>query len=162
MINDDHGMCFKEVTHTRLRECLLNERFGECVDDNRNFAVGWPVFFNPIPALNVVHVFWNIDRTVQLYVFACFGEELFKCSSLDKLLIVWADGRYKVIPPPDKFFVDKDHIYCGFYTREKLFTAVYTEPEYGFTYIKRFAFGGLIQNKEYRFAPEKSAGSAGT
>ena len=85
------------------------------------------------------------------------GEELFKCSSLDKLLIVWADGRYKVIPPPDKFFVDKDHIYCGFYTREKLFTAVYTEPEYGFTYIKRFAFGGLIQNKEYRFAPEKSA-----
>ena len=84
------------------------------------------------------------------------GEELFKCSSLDKLIIVWKDGRYKMMPPPDKFFVDKNHMYCQLYDREKEFTAVYTEPHYGFTYIKRFAFGGLIQNKEYRLAPEKS------
>ena len=84
------------------------------------------------------------------------GEELFKCSSLDKLLIVWDDGRYKMMPPPDKFFVDKNYVYCQLYDREKEFTAVYTEPNYGFTYIKRFAFGGLIQNKDYRLAPEKS------
>ena len=84
------------------------------------------------------------------------GEELFKCSSLDKILIVWDDGRYKMMPPPDKFFVDKNYVYCKLYDREKEFTAIYTEPSYGFTYIKRFAFGGLIQNKDYRLAPEKS------
>ncbi len=84
------------------------------------------------------------------------GEELFKCSSLDKILVVWEDGRYKMMPPPDKFFVDKNHLYCRIFDRDKEFTAVYTEPHYGFTYIKRFAFGGAIQNKEYRLAPEKS------
>ena len=84
------------------------------------------------------------------------GEELFKCSSLDKILVVWDDGRYKMMPPPDKFFVDKNHLYCAGFDRDKEFTVIYTEPLYGFTYIKRFAFGGAIQNKEYRLAPEKS------
>ena len=84
------------------------------------------------------------------------GEELFKCSSLDKILVVWSDGRYKMMPPPDKFFIDKNYEYCKLFDRDKEFTAVYTEPHYGFTYIKRFAFGGAIQNKEYRLAPEKS------
>ncbi len=84
------------------------------------------------------------------------GEELFKCSSLDKIIVVWDDGRFKMMPPPDKFFFDKDATYIQIYDREKIFTAVYTEPEYGFTYIKRFPFGGLIQNKDYRLAPEKS------
>jgi hypothetical protein len=61
--------------------------------------------------------------------------------------VVWDDGRYKMMPPPDKFFVDKTFTYCQIFDREKTFTAVYTEPHYGFTYIKRFAFGGAIQNK---------------
>ncbi|MDD4102387.1 MAG: DNA topoisomerase IV subunit A [Kiritimatiellae bacterium] len=84
------------------------------------------------------------------------GEDLFKCSSMDKIMVVWNDGHYKMMPPPDKFFVDKNHLYCSVFDRDKLFTAVYTEPDYGFTYIKRFAFGGAIQNKDYRMAPEKS------
>jgi len=85
------------------------------------------------------------------------GEELFKCSSLDKIIVVWNDGRYKMMPPPDKFFVDKEGgAYCQIFNRDKEFTAIYTEPHYGFTYIKRFAFGGAIQNKEYRLAPEGS------
>ncbi len=84
------------------------------------------------------------------------GEELFKCSSLDKIMVLWSDGRYKMIPPPDKFFIDKNMHYCAIHDKEKQFTAVYTEPKYGFTYIKRFKFGGCIQNKEYALAPEKS------
>jgi len=85
------------------------------------------------------------------------GEELFKCSSLDKIIVVWNDGRYKMMPPPDKFFVDKKGgSYCQIFDRDKEFTAIYTEPHYGFTYIKRFAFGGAIQNKEYHLAPENS------
>ena len=38
---------------------------------------------------------------------------------------------------------------------ERTFTCVYEEGGYGFSYIKRFTFGGLIRNKEYRLAPEK-------
>ena len=35
------------------------------------------------------------------------------------------------------------------------FTCVYEEGGYGFSYIKRFRFGGLIRNKDYWLAPEK-------
>lgn len=84
------------------------------------------------------------------------GEELFKCSSLDRLVVVWDDGRYKVLPPPDKLFIDKNMLYCAIHDKEKLFTAVYTEPKFGFTYIKRFSFGGCIMNRDYYLAPEKS------
>ncbi|MBO7166477.1 MAG: DNA topoisomerase IV subunit A [Kiritimatiellae bacterium] len=87
------------------------------------------------------------------------GEELFKCSSLDKLLFVWKDGRYKMMTPPEKQFVDKNLLDVFVYNpekdRDKEFTCVYEEPVYGFSYVKRFTFGGMIQNKEYRLAPEK-------
>ena len=88
------------------------------------------------------------------------GDELFKCSSLDEILCVWKDGRFKKIQPPDKFFVDKDiteiFLFQQEKDREKEFTCVYEEPLYGFAYVKRFTFGGLIRNKEYRLAPPKS------
>ena len=88
------------------------------------------------------------------------GDELFKCSSLDKLVFVWKDGRYKMTPPSDKIFVDKDLLEVFLFNpekdRERAFVCVYEEPLYGFSYIKRFTFGGMINNKEYRLAPEKS------
>jgi topoisomerase-4 subunit A len=35
-------------------------------------------------------------------------------------------------------------------------TCVYTQKDHDFSYLKRFTFGGAIQNKEYRLAPENS------
>lgn len=88
------------------------------------------------------------------------GDELFKCSSLDEILCLWKDGRFKKIQPPDKFFVDKDIMAIFLFQqekdRDKEFICVYEEPLYGFAYVKRFTFGGLIRNKEYRLAPPKS------
>lgn len=86
------------------------------------------------------------------------GDELFKCSSLDELIFIWKDGRFKKMQPEDKIFVDKDLLVVLRYNQEKDrdtrdFTLVYEEGSYGFSYIKRFTFGGLIRNKEYRLAP---------
>ena len=87
------------------------------------------------------------------------GDELFKCSSLDKLVFIWKDGRYKMTPPSDKIFVDKDLLEVFLFNpekdRDRAFVCVYEEPLYGFSYIKRFTFGGMINNKLYRLAPEK-------
>ena len=88
------------------------------------------------------------------------GDELFKCSSLDELIFVWKDGRFRKMQPEDKVFVDKDLLTVLCYNQEKErdsrdFTCVYEEGGYGFSYIKRFRFGGLIRNKDYRLAPEK-------
>ena len=88
------------------------------------------------------------------------GDELFKCSSLDELILIWKDGRFRKVQPEDKIFVDKDLLAVLRYDQEKDretldFTCVYEEGAYGFSYIKRFRFGGLIRNKDYRLAPEK-------
>ena len=88
------------------------------------------------------------------------GDELFKCSSLDELVLVWRDGRFRKVQPEDKIFVDRDLLAVIRYNQEKdrdarEFTCVYEEGGYGFSYIKRFRFGGLIRNKDYRLAPEK-------
>ena len=88
------------------------------------------------------------------------GDEVFKCSSLDELIFIWRDGRFKKLQPDDKIFVDKDLLAVLRYNQEKDrdtrdFTLVYEEGHYGFSYIKRFTFGGLIRNKEYRLAPAK-------
>ena len=75
------------------------------------------------------------------------GETILECSSLDKLLVVWSNGKYKVMPPPEKLFVDDSLERCEVFNREKQFTAVYTDAR--ITYLKRFQFGGVIMNKEY-------------
>ncbi len=81
-------------------------------------------------------------------------EPAFRCSELDRIIIVTQDGRYKVIPPPEKLFVDRDLTYFAIFDREAVYTLVYSTPKA--TFLKRFAFGGTILNKEYRCAPLKS------
>lgn len=90
------------------------------------------------------------DRANGYLGHAITGEDCVTCSSLDKIILCWADGRYKVIPPPDKLFVDQDIIYCAIVDRDRVMTTVYTHGQ--ITYLKRFTFGGTIQNKEYQFA----------
>ena len=83
-------------------------------------------------------------------------EPMFTCSSTDKLLLVWGDGRYKVVPAPEKekLFVDKDLMLARVFDRDQVWTCVYTEKEIPFSCIKRFSFGGVIQNKDYSILPE--------
>jgi len=80
------------------------------------------------------------------------GQSLLQCSSLDKLFLAWDDGRYRVVQPPDKLFVDKNLAYCDKPDRERVTTVVYTLDH--FTYMKRFTIGGTIMNRDYRYAPE--------
>ncbi|HET9374647.1 MAG TPA: hypothetical protein VFO40_06730, partial [Chthoniobacterales bacterium] len=66
---------------------------------------------------------------------------------LDRLMLVWESGRYQMIPPPERVFVDKDLLYFGIYDRDRIFTVVYNTPNA--TFLKRFAFGGAIMNRDY-------------
>lgn len=80
------------------------------------------------------------------------GEPLMNASPYDKLMLVWKDGRFKVISPPEKLFVDTTLLYCAKADRDKPFTMVYTQD--GITYLKRFTFGGFIMNRDYQCAAE--------
>ena len=46
-------------------------------------------------------------------------EPAFRCSELDRVLTVTADGRYKVIPPPEKLFVDRDLYHFALFARDQ-------------------------------------------
>jgi topoisomerase-4 subunit A len=82
------------------------------------------------------------------------AEPAFRCSPLDRLLLVWETGRYQMIAPPDKLFVDQNLTYFGIFDREKIFTIVYSTPKG--TFIKRFAFGGAIMNRDYNCAQDNA------
>ena len=84
------------------------------------------------------------------------GDTLFECSSYDKLVFFSKDGRYWVMPPPERFFVDGGMMLAGKADRDQEYTMVYTDRESGFTFMKRFSLGGFILEKEYRAAPEGS------
>ena len=75
------------------------------------------------------------------------GETILECSSLDKLLVVLKNGQYKVVPPPDKMFVDGNLERCEIFDRDKQYTCVYTDSR--ISYLKRFSIGGAIMNREY-------------
>ena len=80
------------------------------------------------------------------------GEETLECSSYDKLIMVWDDGKYKVTAPPERIFVDTNMLYLAKVDRDKEFTLVYTLDH--FTFIKRFTFGGTILDRDYLCTPE--------
>lgn len=82
------------------------------------------------------------------------GESLMKCSSLDKLIFVWDDGRYQMMPPPEKLFVDGNLLYSAIFDRDREMTCVYVHQRA--TFIKRFTFGGTIMNRDYQIAPPGS------
>jgi len=82
------------------------------------------------------------------------GEQIMQCSSLDKLLFIWEDGRYEMMPPPEKLFVDGNFLYCALFDRNREMTCIYTHQKA--TFIKRFKFGGTIMNRDYQLAPAKS------
>ncbi len=54
--------------------------------------------------------------------------------------------------PPTKLFVDKNLAYVAIYDRDRVMTLVYEADQ--ITHMKRFSFGGVIQNKDYLCVPE--------
>jgi topoisomerase IV subunit A len=81
-------------------------------------------------------------------------EPAFRCSPLDRLILVWESGRYQMIAPPDKLFVDQNLAFFAIFDREKIFTLVYSTPQA--TFLKRFAFGGAIMNRDYHCTQENA------
>jgi len=104
-----------------------------------------------VRALTASELKMTLDRANGYFGHGIAGEPCFECSSLDKVILVWGDGRYKMMPPPEKLFVDQNLVYCAKYDRDRVMTMVYTDGMV--TYIKRFTFGGAIMNKEYQCAP---------
>lgn len=90
------------------------------------------------------------------------GEFLFTCSDLDDVLIIYRDGKYKIVKVQEKFYMGKGRKVKEIYLFKKkdertVYNVIYrnginTGKETdgnGFTYKKRFHISGLTRDKEY-------------
>jgi topoisomerase-4 subunit A len=78
----------------------------------------------------------------------------FNCSEYDKILIIFNDGKYKVVSVPDKIFIGNDVAWIGKIEGELLFNMIYRDGQENITYIKRFNTPKFILEKEYHLFPE--------
>ncbi len=81
-------------------------------------------------------------------------EQLLACSEYDRLMLLHANGMYKVIPVTDKLFVGHDLEWFGKIEKDLLFNVIYRDGVENTVYVKRFKTPSFILEKEYRLFPE--------
>jgi topoisomerase-4 subunit A len=82
------------------------------------------------------------------------GNSLFDVSPYDRVLVIRKTGAYSVMDVPDKLFVDKGMLHCGFVDKDLVFSAIYRDETTRFPYIKRFKIEQFILNKGYTLVPD--------
>lgn len=81
------------------------------------------------------------------------GNALFDVSQFDRVLVIRKDGTYSVMDVPDKLFVGKGMLHCGFIDKDLVFNTIYRDKK-SFAYIKRCIIEKFILNKVYELVPE--------
>ncbi len=82
------------------------------------------------------------------------GVALFDVSAYDRVLVIRKSGMYSVVDVPEKLFVDKGMLFCGFVVEDRVYNVFYKENRTGYLYIKRCRIDKFILNRGYELAPE--------
>jgi topoisomerase-4 subunit A len=86
------------------------------------------------------------------------GESILKISIFDKILVVTKDGHYRFLVNPEKEYVGKGLLYCGYADKEELakvtFSLIMQQKTYKYLFIKRFQLKSGQLNKEYCLLPD--------
>jgi topoisomerase-4 subunit A len=81
------------------------------------------------------------------------GTHIGDVSLYDRVLVVRKDGTYSVVDAPDKLFVGKGMLHCGFPDKEQVFNVIFRDKN-GATKIKRCKIEGFILNRAYGLVPD--------
>lgn len=78
-------------------------------------------------------------------------ESLFKCSSLDDIIVFTRDGNMRVVKVANKVFVGKDIIHVAVFNKDdkSVYSMMYRDGKRGNVYAKRFRIGGVTREKVY-------------
>jgi topoisomerase-4 subunit A len=71
------------------------------------------------------------------------------CSEYDRLLLIFKNGTYKVVPVPDKLFVGPELYWMGVVHADQVFNLIYRHGPENLAYSKRFTTPKFILNREY-------------
>ncbi|MDE5808601.1 MAG: DNA gyrase/topoisomerase IV subunit A, partial [Muribaculaceae bacterium] len=77
---------------------------------------------------------------------------LFTCSDIDDILVIYRNGKYKIVRVQEKLFVDKNIIHIGIFKKNDkrtIYNVIYLNGKGGSSYMKRFYITGLTRDKEY-------------
>lgn len=80
------------------------------------------------------------------------AEFLFTCSDIDDILIIYNDGKYKIVKVQDKLYVGKKIKYIGLFSKgdmRTIYNVIYRNGADGYYYKKRCFITGLAREKEY-------------
>ena len=81
------------------------------------------------------------------------GTALYDVSLFDRVLAIRKDGSYSVVDAPDKLFVGKGMLHCGFVDKDQVFNVIYKD-KVGATYIKRCVIDKFILGRNYELVPD--------
>lgn len=80
------------------------------------------------------------------------GATQFEVSAYDRVLVIKKSGVWSVQDAPDRLFVDKGMLFCGFVDSERVYTLLYRD-EKGNPCLKRFQIDKFILQKGYNLVP---------
>ena len=75
-----------------------------------------------------------------------------ECSDVDEIIVFHTDGSFIVTKVAEKVFVGPDILAAYVFNRNDdrtIFNMVYQDGALGFSYVKRFAIGGISRDKRY-------------
>lgn len=76
------------------------------------------------------------------------------CSEYDKIILIFRDGVYKVVPVMDKLFIGENLLFMGVVSKKLIFNVIYRSGLENRSFVKRFKMPTFINNREYRLFPE--------
>jgi len=82
------------------------------------------------------------------------GTTVLSVSLYDRVLVIRKDGTYSVIDVPQRLFVGKGMLYCGFVDKDVVFNVLYRQNSTGFPCIKRCHIDKFILARAYRLVPD--------
>ncbi|AEV29658.1 type IIA topoisomerase (DNA gyrase/topo II, topoisomerase IV), A subunit [Sphaerochaeta pleomorpha str. Grapes] len=86
------------------------------------------------------------------------GSQMLEVSTFDRVLVIRKDGTYQVIDAPEKEFVGKGLLFCGYADKSELakvtFTLLYQEKTYKYLFLKRCQISSYTLKKVYPLVPE--------
>ena len=93
------------------------------------------------------------DRNTGYLGYSVNGNALFDVSPYDRVLAIRKTGAWSVHDVPEKLFVDKGMLFCGFVDKDRVYTLTYKDPK-GFPCIKRCHIEKFILNRGYNLVPD--------
>ncbi len=82
------------------------------------------------------------------------GVPVMDVSPYDRVLVMRKNAAYSVMDVPEKLYVGKGMLHCGFVDKDLVFTIIFRDKKTGYPCIKRCIIDKFILNKGYELVPE--------